>query len=390
MNAEKFNNYQITEDFILDKEFTHWVLHPSEELDLFWKSFINEHRDKEHQIRQAILIIKSMQASGQEISQARLDVLFQKIKASDEKSGLNWFSILKYAATITIFVAISSLIYTSVYNKNQFPIGAANDISAKGKLILADGSTKEFETDQTLIKQTSSGTVIVDSDTIIGAKLNQTDKRLNQIIIPYGKRSDIVLADGTHIWLNSGSQLSYPSEFKTDSREVYLSGEAFFEVKANPDKPFYVITKDIKIKVLGTIFNVSSYTNDSTVQTVLLKGKISARKNKLLASTVDLVPNERLTYDKANESLSKDKVDVQLYSSWVNGYLLFENMPITKVYMKLERYYNHKIVAEDGLDKITFSGKLDLKDNIKDVLENIAFASSVKVQENNDSFFIKK
>ncbi len=121
---------------------------------------------------------------------------------------------------------------------------------------------------------------------------------MNQIIIPYGKRSDITLADGTHIWLNSGSQLSYPSEFKTDSREVYLSGEAFFDVKANPNKPFYVITRDIKIKVLGTRFNVSSYNEDNTTQTVLLKGKVTTGKNKIFAQTIDLMPGERMIYDK--------------------------------------------------------------------------------------------
>jgi len=198
------------------------------------------------------------------------------------------------------------------------------------------------------------------------------------------------LADGTHIWLNSGSQLSYPTRFKGDSREVYLLGEAFFEVKANPDKPFYVITSDIRIKVLGTSFNVSSYSEDNTVQTVLLKGKVTAGKNKLFASSIELVPGERLTYDKSKSNLSKDKVDVQLYSSWINGYLVFKNIPITEVFTKLKRFYNQDISVDEGLEKITFSGKLDLGDNLKDVLRNIAFASSVNVEEKNDSFLIKK
>lgn len=389
MRTDKFKKYHATEDFILDKDFTYWVLHPNGELDMFWDSFINEHPERETQIRDAVLIIKSLQPFQQEIPQQRLNAILQKLKRPDEKVKFNRFNYLKYAAGIAIIAAISSLIYLSVYNRNQFPIEVANDLALKGKVILADGSTKEFDSEQTPIKQTTSGNLIVNEDTI-KVNLNQAKTAMIQIIMPYGKRSDIVLADGTHIWLNSGSQLSYPAKFKKDSREVYLSGEAFFDVKPIPDKPFYVITREIKIKVLGTSFNVSSYAEDNTVQTVLVKGKITAGKNGLLAGTTDLLPGERLTYYKNKSNLLKDKVDVQLYYSWINGYLEFKNEPIAEVFMKLERFYNKDIAIEDGLEKITFSGKLDLKDNFKEVLENIAFASSVKVREENGSFTIKE
>jgi len=388
MNKERFKYYQKAEDFILDKDFVHWILYPSNELDLFWSSFINEHPEKESNIRNAILIIKSIQPTSLEISQEKNDEIFRRIKASEEKLKINWISYLKYAAVISIFVAIGSLIYTSLYNY-KFPIEAANEMDLKGKVIFADGSTKVFDSDKTSIKQTASGNLVINSDTVV-VKVKQANTSLNHIIIPYGKRSDIILADGTHIWLNSGSQLSYPSEFKTDSREVYLSGEALFDVNANPKKPFYVITKNIKIKVLGTIFNVSSYDEDNTVQTALLRGKVTAGENKLFASTINLAPGELLTYSKKNSTLSKDKVDVKSYASWVNGYLIFINVPITEVFMKLERYYNQDIKIEDSLEKITFSGKLDLKDNIKDVINDIAFASSINVQKKEGFYLIKK
>ena len=388
MNKERFKYYQKAEDFILDKDFVHWILYPSNELDLFWSSFINEHPEKESNIRNAILIIKSIQPTSLEISQEKNDEIFRRIKASEEKLKINWISYLKYAAVISIFVAIGSLIYTSLYNY-KFPIEAANEMDLKGKVIFADGSTKVFDSDKTSIKQTASGNLVINSDTVV-VKVKQANTSLNHIIIPYGKRSDIILADGTHIWLNSGSQLSYPSEFKTDSREVYLSGEALFDVNANPKKPFYVITKNIKIKVLGTIFNVSSYDEDNTVQTALLRGKVTAGENKLFASTVNLAPGELLTYSKKNSTLLKEKVDVKSYASWVNGYLIFINVPITEVFMKLERYYNQDIKVEDSLEKITFSGKLDLKDNIKDVINDIAFASSINVQKKEGFYLIKK
>ena len=345
--------------------------------------------DAIRKFRDQISMEKYFQPLEQEVTEQRLDLIQQKIRISDKTIKLVRRKWQKYAAGIAIFITIGSLIWLSVQTKNRFPFEAANMLTMKGKIILANGSTREFDTEQTTIKQTSSGNVTINNDTI-DIKSNKTPSATNQIIIPYGKRSEIMLADGTHIWLNSGSQLSYPTKFKTDSREVFLSGEAFFEVKANPNKPFYVITRDIRIKVLGTSFNVCSYIEDNTTQTVLFKGKVSAGKDRLFAKTIDMMPGERLIYDKSSKNLIKDRVDVKLYSSWVNGFLNFDNTPITEVYKKLERYYNKNIKAEDDLGKISFSGKLDLKNKIEDVLENISFASSVKVRKSNGSFIIKK
>jgi transmembrane sensor len=104
---------------------------------------------------------------------------------------------------------------------------------------------------------------------------------------------------------------------------------------------------------------------------------------------MNLQPGERMVYDKANTTMTKDKVDVERFSSWVNGYLIFENEPTDQVFRKLERYYNQKIVADNGLDKITFSGKLDLKEDLGQVLDNIAFASALKVTKEEETYTIK-
>ncbi len=389
MEKEKYIKYGTSEEFILDKEFYNWILNPDLELNQFWISFIEEFPEKGIIIREAAFIIKSFQPLEPEIPEQRLKLILQKVKASDKIIKLNRFGWLKYAAGIALITAIGSLIWLMVQTKTQFPLETADNSGLKGQIILANGTTKEFDTEQTTIKQTSSGTLAINNDTI-DIKQTSTPTAINKIIIPYGKRSEITLADGTHIWLNSGSQLSYPTEFKSNSREVYLSGEAFFDVKHDKEKPFYVITRDIKIKVLGTSFNVTSYEEDNTIQTVLVKGKVLVGKNQLFAKTLDLIPGERMTYNKNNKDLTKDQVDVKLYASWVNGYLIFESLPITEVYKKLERYYNRNIITESGLDKITFSGKLDLKNKVEDVLENISFASSVRVSESNGTYFIKK
>ncbi len=387
MKEEKYLKYT-TEDFVLDKAFSVWVLNPDKENGLFWEKLIREHPEKTDQIKNAKLIIKSLQPMEPEVTEQQLNKILQNIKTHPKSIKLVRFKWVKYAAGIVLLLAIGGLIWISVQTKDQFLLEAGIESTLKGKVILANGATREFDTEQTTIKQSSSGELTINNDTIT-IQPGKVNLAMNRIIIPYGKRSDILLSDGTHIWLNSGSQLSYPVKFKTDSREVYLSGEAFFDVKSNPDKPFFVITRDIKIKVTGTSFNVTSYDEDNTTQTVLVKGRITAGKNKLFAKSMELFPGERLTYYKGNESLARDKVDVRLYDSWVNGYLIFDNIAITEIYRKLERYYNQPVVRIEGDEKITFSGKLDLKNNIKDVLENISFATSPK-HEKNEPSTIKK
>jgi len=261
----------------------------------------------------------------------------------------------------------------------------------KGRVILPDGTISEFETEQTKIQQTITGELTINSDTVsLGDTAEKTGKTaMAQVLIPYGKRSDITLADGTRIWLNAGSQLSYPVNFTGNSREVYLAGEAFFEVESDPAKPFHVITGDMKIRVTGTRFNVTSYANDPTTQTVLLSGKVSAAKNQRFARPVELEPGERVVYNKQENEMKKDKVDVELYASWVNGYLVFDNEPVDNIFNKLERYYNKNILTEKLSGHPTFTGKLDLADDLKKVLENIGFSASFSVEFENDTFIIQ-
>jgi len=302
------------------------------------------------------------------------------------------FSVMKYAAGLLLILGAGSILYLLNHNVKRFPVFAAGSGSLqKGRIILADGSYHEFETKQTVIQQTSSGTVMLNNDTIEsgpGSRKSAPDQ-VNRIIIPYGKRSSITLADGSRIWLNSGSQLSYPSEFKNNAREVYLSGEAFFDVAPDAGRPFIVITKEVRIRVLGTRFNVTSYPEDNVSQTVLLKGKVRVSENAVFPKSMELQPGERFTYDKSMKSLARDNVDAEMYSSWVDGFLIFNNEPTPEIFKKLERYYNRQIIADPALGEITFSGKLDLKDDISDVLNNIAFASSLHISRNGAYFIIK-
>jgi ferric-dicitrate binding protein FerR (iron transport regulator) len=104
---------------------------------------------------------------------------------------------------------------------------------------------------------------------------------------------------------------------------------------------------------------------------------------------MELYPGERIVYNKQEDNMEKDRVDVELYASWVNGYLIFDNEPVENIFKKLERYYNKKILIEKHYGQSTFSGKLDLANDIEKVLENIAFSASFSVVIENDTYIIK-
>ncbi len=392
MSYEKYIHYD-TEDFILDDDFLKWVFHPTQESESFWKGYLLLYPLQNKKIQEAAIIIRAMQAIEPDFPAERLNKIYTEVTSAPSPTrGIGW-AIMKIAAVMLLLVSIGGLLYYSISEKQQLPFEVASgDAIEKGKIILPDGTVRLFETEQTQIRQTATGGLTINNDTVIGGagKVKSGKAALNQVIIPYGKRSEITLADGTRIWLNSGSQLSYPATFEGDSREVYLMGEAFFEVESDPAKPFHVITGDMKIRVTGTRFNITSYANDPTTQAVLVSGIIDAIRNKRFARSMELQPGERVVYNKQEESMEKDRVDVELYASWVNGYLIFDNEPVDNIFKKLERYYNRNILAENLSGQPTFTGKLNLADDLGKVLKNIAFSASFSVDFENDVFIIRQ
>ena len=392
MNEENYIRYT-TEDFILDDHFMQWVLHPDQESDRFWGRFLKKYPEKKPEIKEAAFYIQSLQAVEPSISEERLEGIMARIEKGFPPVHQITRNILKIAAAVLFLISLGGLIFYFTDSREPFPEELVNSEQLeKGQVILPDGSVNEFETEQTRIRQIASGKLTINSDTVsmedAGA---ETEKEaMARVIIPYGKRSDITLADGTRIWLNAGSQLSYPVNFTGNKREVYLSGEAFFDVKSDVSKPFHVITGDMKIRVTGTRFNVTAYANDHTTQAVLLSGKIDAAKNKRFARSLELTPGERVVYNKQEESMAKDKVDVELYASWVDGYLIFDSEPIDNIFKKLERYYNKDILTEKLSGQPKFTGKLDLADDLEKVLENIAFSASFSVDYENDVYLIRQ
>ncbi|MGK7393176.1 MAG: FecR family protein [Candidatus Cyclobacteriaceae bacterium M3_2C_046] len=178
---------------------------------------------------------------------------------------------------------------------------------------------------------------------------------------PKGEKSKITLSDGTTVWINSASTISYGEEFNKGTRLVYLTGEAYFNVEPNKDIPFVICTSDIQIKVLGTSFNVSAYPEEN-ITTTLVEGKVEMRpsgKNEANPA-ITLKPHQLAVYSR-QESLFKlqDQVDVELYTSWKDGKLIFRNEKFKYVAKKLERWYGIEIdILDQKLPEERFTGTI--------------------------------
>ena len=174
----------------------------------------------------------------------------------------------------------------------------------------------------------------------------------NTLYVPYGRQFDLVLSDGTKVKLNSGSSIKYPVRFlKGQDRKVFLKGEAYFDVTTDKAHPFIVNADEMNIRVLGTQFNLSFYAEDEDISTVLVEGAVVLYKEGAdinTNSSSQLVPGQSAEWNKISNTMTIKEVDTDLYTAWVDGYLVFKAAPFYSIRTKLERHFNITIEDKSG------------------------------------------
>jgi len=241
----------------------------------------------------------------------------------------------------------------------------------------------------------------------------------HEITVPYGSKIKIILADSSVVWLNSGSKLIYPNHFAETSREVFLEGEAFFDIRKIHHKPFYVNTHDINIKVLGTRFNVKAYPEENMIETMLIAGHIQIEENekpgkkseKLYLESqqkaIYLKESQRLLIEK-KESLkiqpleskketsilnTKDlnKIqDVDIETAWKDNKLIFRDEQFASLAKKLERWYGVEIeIKDDEIGHYRFTGSLE-NETIEQAMNAFAIASPIEYKINKNKIEVTK
>jgi len=224
---------------------------------------------------------------------------------------------------------------------------------------------------------------------------NQPDSTMfadNVVKVSRGVVSYLHLPDGTQVWLNSGSRLTYGNTFNKENRNVILEGEAYFEVTKNPKKPFIVKGKEMAVKVLGTKFNVKSYTEDASVVVTLLEGSVHlSDANNQSSSSLLLKPNEQATFIKENSKLTVNKVDAKNACEWIHGNLVFDDQEFGQIVKSLERQYNITIKVEDReIEQLHFYGKFRNTQPIEEILNIMSANQKFHYNQNGNVFTFSK
>ncbi len=203
---------------------------------------------------------------------------------------------------------------------------------------------------------------------------------------PGGEKSRVTLPDGTVVWLNSASQISYNSLFGNSDRNIVLDGEAYFEVKRNEDVPFVVKTNDYDVVVKGTRFNVSSYADDMKITTTLMEGKVEIIHEE---SVLVLAPGESLELDVQTNQISRAQVNPEQYKSWIENKIEYDSIALGELLNRLSRQYNVKIHLEDHSEKPRFL-KIAIKndESLQEILQGLALVTPMEIEYKEQDIYI--
>ena len=208
------------------------------------------------------------------------------------------------------------------------------------------------------------------------------------VVAENGQISKIKLPDGSLVWLNSGSEITYSNYFALNNRDINLSGEAYFEVAKNRDIPLVVNSGDFQVKVLGTKFNVSAYPESKHIDVVLEEGIVELLNREVESFSCKLKPGELANYDKQNRKLAINCVNTTKFTSWKEGLLNIYDQSLEELIKRLETRYNQEFIIDDDIKDFhyTFTIKNESLDEIIKLMEKI---TPIKAVQKNDTIIFK-
>lgn len=210
------------------------------------------------------------------------------------------------------------------------------------------------------------------------------------LVVPAGQYSQVILSDGSEIWLNSRSKLIYPERFMSATREVRLEGEGFFKITSDRLHPFIVKTEQMDMIATGTQFNVSAYSDDDWVATTLVEGKVNLQ-SAIRKSDCELEPGQLGYYDRQTQQILLKKIDADRQISWIHGEFQFREMALADIAKRLERNFNVSFVFNDGeLKNRKFTGSFYNHQSIETILRVIKTSTKMQYYIDNDTVYISK
>lgn len=327
---------------ISNKDFKDWILNPSGDRDLYWKNWMQSNPDKIQAVHKARQIVQQLKFKEDFLSEKELDNLLRSIiseKNSDSAGKVvdlrrqGFMRLLKVAASLLLMCSVGFYAYRNL------------DVFQKVEVALKKVGTAK------------------------------------------GQRTSVELPDGSVAYLNSSSSVIFPESFTESTREVTLTGEAFFEVVKNPSQPFIVKTKDFQTVVLGTSFNVRAFETEAAADVSLVTGSVRITNGDTAEHV--LVPGERLIFDKTNRSFEKKPFNVSDITGWKDGVLVFNDTDFTGVIEKLEQWYGVNItVVSKPSEPWHVAGHFD-NESLVEVLNSIQFVYNIEYKINDNNLTLK-
>ena len=305
----------------------------------------------------------------------------EKIKARGRRQL--WIQITAVASVVILF-ALSFAFFYMPELERESPVSAKVHAGGmKATLIVANGIQVDLMQDnlQDVVRQYGA-TVLEDKKNELRYDNVEVNEEIEEkpvyhtISTPVGGEYHFTLADGTMVWLNSSSRLTFPTRFTGDAREVLVEGEVYFGVQHDESKPFIVRVNDVSVRVLGTEFCISAYPENEGVMTTLVRGAVQVTSGN---NQVVLKPGYQAVVDQYSGAISQRAVELSLYTSWVRGIFEYENMELNDIMVQLARWYDIQFTfSASECKERRFTGVIRKYEDLNDVLDMIEKTTNVK------------
>lgn len=388
MRANKYQGFKAI-DFLKNDDFLRWNLFKAEEDNAYWANVMAENPELGPLIESAVELYKTqVRLNDYSLTPEQIEFYHDAFhhRATEQKKRKTLYYWLSAAASILLLLTVNQ-IYKPFVKQDS---GLLDFVNANS--LSVDSVSKDIQlyvsADQLIIIEEKETDIAYNADSIQvrGKSLAEVNTmEYSQLVVPKGKRSRLILSDGTTLHVNSGTKVVYPNKFVGDFREIYVNGEVFLDVTPNAKQPFIVRTSEIAIRVMGTQFNVQAYEEDAGTQVVLASGAIQIISNSDSKKT-DLVPSQMYDYKAGQASVTR--VDVEKYISWVQGMLYVEDERLDILMTKLSRYYGEEILFDERLVGQKCTGKVDLKDDLEEVLNGLTFSFPINVKHENGGYTV--
>lgn len=395
-SMQQFANYTATQ-LAVDAEFISWVKCPDAQSDQFWNEYLIRYPHQKGAVEKARAVVLQMKVVKDIMDEDRAETIWNKIRerinplsvaVSEQKRTVPIRRWTVAAAILIIFLGTGTYFLLSGRSQKELVKGKIpsslpqqNDIAPGGDkaiLTLADGSKVILDTaDNGAITKQGSVTVIKLNGQLAYNKegISSTDVLYNTITTPRGGQYQLVLADGTKVWLNAASSLRFPTAFVGKERKVELTGEGYFEVTHDAAKPFIVTKGQTEVTVLGTHFNINAYEDEPSLKVTLAEGRVMVEKG---SRSQLLLPGQQAIVSDQNASIDINKdIDVDHAISWKNGLFDFDDDPLPVVMRQLARWYDADVSYSGAVPEGHYTGAIRRQANLSEVLKMLELAGGV-------------